>query len=365
MSNSRTPDVGLETAPIVCFANDWRGDPTSKHHVMRYMARSHPVTWVESSGMRVPRLTSAGDLRRILGKLRSASAPAALDSGVRVVSPLAIPIPSSRVARSLNRRLYRKAVARVQPNDELPLLWVYVPTVAPYLDAWPRRGLVYHCVDRWWAFQEYDADVMRECHEKLCRDADVVIASSLELLDDCRAFTDRAYLVRHGVEWEHFSAAALQPPSVPPDLADVGDRPVVGFFGLIHDWIDQELLGRVADRFPDAVLVLIGKKRVDTSALARRPNVRFLGQKPYPDLPPTRPASTWPSCRSCSTISRAPSTRSSCGNTSRPGCRWWRPRCRRSPRFRRTTSSTVSGHGFFYRRGGTSSSRPADAGGAA
>ncbi len=129
------------TAPIVCFANNWRGDPTSKHHVMRYMARSHPVTWVESSGMRVPRLTSAGDLRRILGKLRSASAPAALDSGVRVVSPLAIPIPSSRVARSLNRRLYRKAVARVQPNDELPLLWVYMPTVAPYLDA--CRGAVW------------------------------------------------------------------------------------------------------------------------------------------------------------------------------------------------------------------------------
>ncbi len=185
---------------------------------------------------------------------------------------------------------------------------------------------------------------MRECHEKLCRDADVVIASSLELLDDCRAFTDRAYLMRHGVEWEHFSAAALQPPSVPPDLADVGDRPVVGFFGLIHDWIDQELLVCVADRFPDAVLVLIGKKRVDTSALARRPNVRFLGQKPYPDLPAYAARFDVALMPFVLNDLTPPSTRSSCGNTSRPGCRWWRPRCRRSPRFRRTTSSTVSGH---------------------
>ncbi len=274
--------------PIVCFANDWRGDPTSKHHVMRYLARSADVVWVESAGMRVPRLTSAGDLRRIAGRLRSAGAAPRAEGGVRVVSPLSVPLPGSRLARALNARLYRRAVSRAlrgTPGSERPLLWVYTPTVAAYLHRFPRRGLVYHCVDRWWAFEEYDERVMRECHERLCRDADVVIASSQELLEDCRPHTERAYLVRHGVEWAHFAAAALEPQPVPPDLADVGDRRVIGFFGLLHDWIDQDLLGRVADAFPDAVLVLLGKTRVDVSALARRPNVRLLGQKPYAELP--------------------------------------------------------------------------------
>ena len=281
-------DPGAVPGPIVCFANDWNGDPTSKHHVMRFLARRTDVLWVESAGMRVPNLTSVGDLRRILARLRSASGRPRADAGVRVVSPLSLPLPGSRVAAAVNARLYQRAVRRANRGREdggRPLLWVYTPTVAPYLDRFPRRGLVYHCVDRWWAFEEYDAKVMRRCHERLCRDADVVIASSQELLDDCRAFTDRAYLVRHGVEWEHFAAAALEPQAVPADLSGIGDRPVIGFFGLIHDWIDQELLGRVADAFPQTELVMIGKTRVDVSLLSARPNVRFLGQKPYAELP--------------------------------------------------------------------------------
>ena len=274
--------------PIVCFANDWNGDPTSKHHVMRCLARETDVLWVESAGMRVPNLASAGDLGRIVRRLRSAGAPPRLEAGVRVVSPLSLPLPGNPVATALNARLYRRAVRRANRGREsagAPLLWVYTPTVAPYLGAFTRRGLVYHCVDRWWAFEEYDPRVMRACHERLCREADVVIASAQELLDDCRAFTDRAYLVRHGVEWEHFAAAALEQHDVPPDLADAEGHPVIGFFGLIHDWIDQDLLGHVADAFPESELVMIGKTRVDVSGLSARPNVRFLGQKPYAALP--------------------------------------------------------------------------------
>jgi hypothetical protein len=56
--------------PIVCFANDWRGDPTSKHHIMGTYAENADVLWVESSGMRRSQLSKATDLRRIWGRLR-------------------------------------------------------------------------------------------------------------------------------------------------------------------------------------------------------------------------------------------------------------------------------------------------------
>lgn len=274
--------------PIVCFANDWNGDPTSKHHIMRRFAQETAVLWVESSGMRVPQLGSGHDLRRIAGRLKSAAGglrPGA--EGLHVLSPLSVPLPGSTAARAFNGALYRASVRRALRRmgaGRDPLLWVYAPTVAPYLGGMRRRGLVYHCVDRWWAFTEYDADVMRACHERLCREADVVFASAAALLEDCRQHTDRAFLMPHGVDWEHFSAPALAGGApLPAELRDV-TGPIIGFFGLLQDWVDLELIGRIADHFPTATVVLIGKTQVDLGGLRGRPNVRVLGQKPYAEL---------------------------------------------------------------------------------
>lgn len=277
-----------EGLPIVCFANDWNGDPTSKHHIMRCYAEHTDVLWVESSGMRVPQLGSGHDLRRIAKRLKSAAGGLREGEGrLKVLSPLSLPLPTSRAARALNGVIYRDRVRRAMARMGVrhpPLLWVYAPTVAPYLRGMRRSGLVYHCVDRWWAFTEYDAAAMRGCHEQLCREADVVFASAAGLLEDCRQYTDRAWLMPHGVDWEHFSAPALAGGAkLPQDIADV-DGPIIGFFGLIHDWVDQELIASMAARFPSATVVLIGKAQVDVSALRSYANIRLLGQKPYEEL---------------------------------------------------------------------------------
>lgn len=274
--------------PIVCFANDWRGDPTSKHHVMKTYAEQTDVLWVESAGMRRPQLTSSHDLGRILRKLKTATGGLRKElEGLHILSPLSLPLPGNRFANALNRAIYRtslrSAMGRVGMQGD-PLLWVYTPSVAPYLSKMRRSGLVYHCVDRWWAFSDYDSAVMRECHVQLCRDADIVFASSAELLEDCLEHTPHAHLIRHGVEWEHFARAALDPPPRPADLGDVSG-PVLGFFGLIHEWVDQEVLCAIADAFPEATLALIGKVQVDDSRLRSRGNIRLLGQKPYSELP--------------------------------------------------------------------------------
>lgn len=283
-------ETEIDGQPIICFANDWQGDPTSKHHVMKTLARYVDVLWVESSGMRRPKLSSASDLARIARKLRRSGGArkAAEHERLKVVSPLAVPLPGNSVVAALNRRIYSRAIQRALPDREggnsLPLLWIYTPTVEPLLDAIPATGMVYHCVDRWWEFSEYDADVMREHHANLCRKADVVFASSAALLEDCRPFTGSVHLIRHGVEWEHFARAAVSPPPAPKPIRDL-EGPIIGFFGLIHDWIDQNLIRDVAKALPEATVVLLGKSRVDTSTLEAVPNIRLLGQVPYVELP--------------------------------------------------------------------------------
>lgn len=278
-----------DTSRIICFANDWRGDPTSKHHIMRRFSRVRPVEWIEASGMRIPNLASAADWGRIGRKVLARIATSS-DGGtpepVRVHTPLTIPAPGNALARRINRGVYRRLLRPLRDPAHPPLHWVYTPTVADYLDLLGSGRLVYHCVDRWWEFSEYDGGLMRGYHELLCRESSVVIASASELLGDCLPLNNNSHLVRHGVDWDHFAPAALDPSrgERPPDLRDVAG-PVVGFWGLIHDWVDVDALAELARALPSANVVLIGSARTDVAVLRDQPNVRLLGQKPYDALP--------------------------------------------------------------------------------
>ena len=62
-------------------------------------------------------------------------------------------------------------------------------------------------------------------------------------------------------------------------------RPVIGFFGLLADWIDVPLIAQVAARRPDWTLLLIGHASTDVAELVDKPNVLMVGPKPYEQLP--------------------------------------------------------------------------------
>jgi glycosyltransferase involved in cell wall biosynthesis len=166
--------------------------------------------------------------------------------------------------------------------DGEPILWVYAPHVAPWIRNLRRKCLVYHCVDRWSAFQDYDATHMARCEEEICRSADLVLASAEDLAERCRGYGAQVYYLPHGVDHAHF-ATALEDGPLPGDLLEI-PAPRVGFFGLIHEWVDTDLLAVLADRLAFS-FVLIGDSNQNLTALLKRPNVYHLGRRPYADLP--------------------------------------------------------------------------------
>jgi glycosyltransferase involved in cell wall biosynthesis len=277
----------LEGQNIICFAKDWSEDPTSNNHVMRTLARRNRVLWLNSIGLRTPNLASGRDLAKIWRKLGGfARGPVEVEPGLWVYTPIVLPIPHSTAAIAINRQILRRTLAYLRWRlgfDEYQL-WTFVPNALPYLGMPGETLSVYYCTDEWSKFTYLDGERMAEKERQLCERADVVLTTARPLLERRLPLNPETHLSLHGVDHRHF-ATSLDP-ATPPAEELAGIRgPTLGFFGLIHDWIDLGLIEAVARARPDWTIVLIGRASVDVSALGRLPNVKLLGRRPYAALP--------------------------------------------------------------------------------
>jgi len=253
---------------------------------MRLLSRDNRVLWINSIGYRTPNVSRA-DLSRALQKLRAATRRMSNpEPNIHVLSPLAIPAYGRPTVRWLNRVLLGYQVRRAMHTlgFRRAINWVFNPPAAVVARQLGEENLIYHCVDEHAAFTGVSASAMESFEHALLRSADLSIVSSERLLESRRRANAETVLVRHGVDFEHFRRAVDPATIVPADIA-VLPHPTLGFFGLIADWIDLELLGRLAQHFSNGSLILIGKTVTDVSALAALPNVHFLGRRPYADLP--------------------------------------------------------------------------------
>lgn len=272
---------------IVCFAKDWGHDPTSVNHVMQGLARDNQVLWLNSIAARTPDLGQSGDLARIARKLGSfARGPRRVSDAMTVYTPIVLPLPYSSLAATLNTQILRATVGLLRRRLGMPdfQLWTFLPTAAPYAGRLGESLLVYYCVDEWAQFSHVDGARMARMEEELCRKADLVFCTARPLVERRKAFNPETHLASHGVDHAHFSAALDERTPLPPPLAGRA-HPILGFFGLVQDWIDVDLLAHVARRRPAWTLVIIGDVKVDVSALRALPNVLFTGRLPYEELP--------------------------------------------------------------------------------
>jgi hypothetical protein len=269
---------------IVCFSNDWDGDPLSKTHLMRILSRDARVLWVNSLGNRSAR-ANARDAARVAKKLRAAlRGMVEVEPNIHVLSPLYVPAFGSALAARANRVLVRLQVlaAMRRLGMRRPVSWCFLPSAEAVAGTLGEELVLYHVVDDFSAFSDASPAVP-ELERRLVARSDLVVASSEKLFEEKRRENPNTVLVRHGVDWTHF-ARACEPGPVPDDLARL-PKPVIGFFGLVADWIDLELVRRVADAHPRASVALIGKVVTSTAPLEGARNVFLLGRKPYADLP--------------------------------------------------------------------------------
>ena len=140
--------------------------------------------------------------------------------------------------------------------------------------------IAYDCMDEWTNFPGFGESVL-SIEEKLVRGADATIVSADRLEEKWKGVAPRLVLARNAMDAEHYRARLL-----PNTLLGDARHPIIGYYGALASWVDVPLLEKIADRHPQATIVLAGGQfDVDLASVAARPNVRLLGQRPYDEMP--------------------------------------------------------------------------------
>jgi len=272
--------------PIIAFSKDWHEDHTSNHHVLRELAKTRRVLWLNSLGTRRPSLASGRDLGKIKRKLAEfARGAVQVEHDLWVATPLVLPLPHSAVAVRANRQIIRATIRRLRRQLEIDdfHLWSFLPTTADYVGTLGESLAVYYCVDEWSTFTALDAEATIAAERRLLERVDVTFATSQALVESKRPYAKLTRFAPHGVNHAAFAQALSDDLDVPADLARI-PRPRLGFFGTLRDLLDFPLIEGFAKLRPDVHVVLIGQRHVDLSALDALPNVHFLGQRRHDAL---------------------------------------------------------------------------------
>jgi len=278
--------TGQRGRSIVCFSsNDWTDLPSSKLHIMRYLGRRDTVLYVETLGVRTPRV-SGRDLRRAIQKLRlSMRGLANPESNIFVWSPLAIPFHGSRLSAWVNSRMLSLAIRPLMARLGMtrPIIWSYLPNAVDIIKRLPSSKIIYHCIDDYAAFTDVPAKAFHEAENRMLALADLTVVSSRRLYELREKQARRILYSPHGVNLEEIREGLRT--NVPLSDIDAVRHPIAGFVGRIADWIDLELIAACAARMPTWSFVLVGPSNVSLEAYSRLPNVHFLGRKDHRLIP--------------------------------------------------------------------------------
>lgn len=260
----------------------------------RALSRDRPVLLVNSLGMRMPRRGGTTQpMRRVVRKmkstLRAVRRPEASHPQLWVMTPVSLPIFGDGWASRLNAwsvRTQVSLVARLVGAAERDLV-VTLPTAWQVAHRLGGRSVVVNRSDRYSSLPEANTALVEEFERTMLMRCDAAVYVSAELLEAERSMVEAGrgepVLLGHGVDLDHFSPAVR--PAEPADLARV-PRPRIGFFGGIDDYVvDLPLVRRTAEEMPDASVVLVGAATCPLDDLTALPNVHWLGQKPYAEIP--------------------------------------------------------------------------------
>ena len=252
---------------LVCLSHlRWNHVFQRPHHLMSRFARERRVFFVEEP------VASAGPAR-----LETQLSP----EGVRVVTPhLPAGLDEEGTHDALRELLAGHLAAE---GAHRYALWYYTPMALPFTRHLAPLAVAYDCMDELSAFRGAPPALLRREAELLGR-AQLVFTGGFSLYEAKRDRHANVHAFPSSVDVQHFGGARARLPQ-PADQRAL-PHPRLGFFGVIDERMDLALVDGVAAARPDWQLVMLGPiAKIAPEDLPRRPNLHWLGQKRYPELP--------------------------------------------------------------------------------
>jgi len=188
-----------------------------------------------------------------------------------------------RARRELVQEALRGPLAGQFQN---PVQWFYDPmAVRSFAGQMGEIATVYDCMDEYSKFSEAHPELTRREAELLAR-ADVVFAGGRKLHEAKRRHNPNCHFYGCGVDSEHFGQARDARTIVPHDMKRTKNQAALGYFGVVDERMDYELIAKLADANPQWAVVMIGPVlKVRERDLPARINLHWLGSRDYSQLP--------------------------------------------------------------------------------
>ncbi len=271
---------------IIIFNDDWGRFPSTLQHIAHVlMKHNNRVFWVGSLGLRKPKI-SLSDFKRAaqkILKIMHKTDEAKTEFGITpiLIFPFVLPFHDYKIIRWLNKISITRAVKKVlnQYNAVKPLFITSAPISDNLIGRLGESCSIFYCVDDY-SHMDRAFKSIPELEKKIVAKVDGVFAVSDFLFQTRKSPKGNTFFAPQGVDTDHFKKSdqlANQVKGI--------KKPVVGFFGLISEWIDFDLIYECVKHYPEFSFVLIGKSARDLSRFLECKNFTYLGAVDYKELP--------------------------------------------------------------------------------
>lgn len=262
------PEPG--SATLLCFSHlRWNFVFQRPQHLMSRFAREMDVIFWEE-----PVEVGANET----AYLQVREAPDA--SGVRIVVPH---LPQGMPEDAREAALKRLLDAHVALARGTLITWYYTPMMLPFSRHLQADVTVFDAMDELSKFKFAPVKLL-ELEQELIDQADVVFTGGSSLFEAKKDRHDNIHCFPSSVDRAHFCKARARQFD-PGDQEDL-PRPRLGFYGVIDERFDTELLDKVAAMRPDWSFVMVGPVvKISDADLPKRRNIHYLGGKTYDQLP--------------------------------------------------------------------------------
>ncbi len=268
---------------VFLFAPPWGPVEHRPHHLMRAIVRLYGgrVLYVEDVGIEI--------IQKVLAVLRLLRK---IDKNLYAMRTFPIFSEShSPLAAGINRRMRSfivKLVSKILDMKDI-VLWHWPGHSYRYIGILGEKLNVYDSAGEI-SLYNWPTSQVRENEKNLLQKVDLVFVATEPLRKITEVDNPHSYVIAQAVDPKFYLSIVSKTLTEQPELATLS-RPILGFTGNIHEWIDCDLLRQVALQRPNWQIVLIGpvrevgKTKEEIAKLQGLPNIHLLGSRAYAQLP--------------------------------------------------------------------------------